>query len=503
MFLFACVANFEYGEYMTMQPNKFSVFMLGLLAGLVFIVFEFEIASPVVFIVLGTAVALWVIYRWRPGLWIVALVVGVSIGLYRGQLASTLQYETLDSNIVEGVVLSTEEREKNIKLEVRDSRSGQRLLVYGDVLTRVSSGNKVRIEGEIQRPEEFEGFNWPMYLAAKDIYYVSYYPDISVVVRSESSVLSHIQNIRTDISDRIKQLLPRDVGGIVQAMVVGLRGDIPESVVESFRRSGLSHMLAVSGLHMGLVGFLVYRGLIRFIPIGRRVSAIIAATMMAGYVILSGVSPSALRSALMAGVILTAVMISEKTQYSRLLLLVAAALAFIQPLQLRWDASFMLSFSAVAGIIATKSLFDHIFKWIPNILKIRDVLSISLAVQTTTWPIVLGMFGMVSVISPIVNVLVALLIAPFLASSIVLVVSAVATPILSFPLAVIVWGFGSIIVAIARFASSVPIAAVHQEGLNAVVVAIYYSLLALGVVYWRNYYKRNLTPQAVRKREGL
>lgn len=486
------------------RPNIVTSLLTGLLCGMLVMVYELDISSPpvVIGIILGIGVFIW--SKWRVGIWVAVLTLGIVVGVFRGSVAMQEQSVLLSSSDITTRVESVEQREKNLRIQAVDKSTGNRILVYVDPFSEIQPGDTINVAGEIQRPEEFEGFNWPMYLAAKDIYLVSYYPDINVShSENSSSILERVNIFRSNLTNKIQQILPRNIGGIVQAMVVGLRGDIPEDVEEDFRRSGLSHMLAVSGLHMGLVGGMVFLLLIKFIPIHRIASGLIAASIMAGYVVLSGVSPSALRSAIMAGVILIAIMISEKTNYSRLLLLVATTLALIQPLQLRWDASFMLSFSAVVGILATKSFFDFALSKIPNKLKMRDVLSLSLAVQVTTWPIVLGMFGMVSIVSPIINVIVALFVAPFLGISIILALSLILIPFISTPISLIVWGLGAIITSIAHVGSMLPFAVLSNIQISPEFMSVYYALVVIGVITWKQYWRNNLTPAAKSRKEGL
>lgn len=75
--------------------------------------------------------------------------------------------------------------------------------------------------------------------------------------------------LRTEISRRVTAVLPGSTGGVATALIVGKRGTIDESVKEAFRTSGLSHLLAIAGLHLGLVGAFVFfavRGGLALIP---------------------------------------------------------------------------------------------------------------------------------------------------------------------------------------------------------------------------------------------
>ena len=79
----------------------------------------------------------------------------------------------------------------------------------------------------------------------------------------------HLRHLRTEMTRRINAVLPGSTGGFASALITGKRGAIAEEVKQSFRDSGLSHLLAIAGLHLGLVGALVFftvRGGLALIP---------------------------------------------------------------------------------------------------------------------------------------------------------------------------------------------------------------------------------------------
>ena len=149
-------------------------------------------------------------------------------------------------------------------------------------------------------------------------------------------------------------------GGLAAALLVGVRDDIPPPVYDQFRASGLAHLLAISGLHMGLfclsvlmvirAGFACFPALCqRWSP--RRFAAIIALMCGFGYLLISGGPVSAIRAFVMAMIILLAVLADRPAFTLRNLALAAFCLLLVSPSSV-YAAGFQLSFVASFAIIA-------------------------------------------------------------------------------------------------------------------------------------------------------
>ena len=148
-------------------------------------------------------------------------------------------------------------------------------------------------------------------------------------------------------------------GGIAAAILVGDRRFIPEAVYNSFRDSGLAHLLAISGLHMGLVCFGVItftRILMALVPhVAMHVSAhkwasVLGIIFACGYVLLSGAAISAVRAFIMAILVICAVMLDRFAISLRNVALAAIIILLFNPVAL-FTAGFQLSFAATAILV--------------------------------------------------------------------------------------------------------------------------------------------------------
>ncbi len=160
-------------------------------------------------------------------------------------------------------------------------------------------------------------------------------------------------------ADRIADSMTTPAGGIAAALLIGDRRYVSEATYEMFRGSGLAHLLAISGLHMGLLCFgliACLRGLAALVPSlacrlpVHKFAAVAGVTAGLGYVLLSGLSISAIRAFLMAMLILAAWLIDRLGLTVRNVGLAAGAILLVSPLAL-FSAGFQLSFAATAALV--------------------------------------------------------------------------------------------------------------------------------------------------------
>ncbi|MFC3051090.1 ComEC/Rec2 family competence protein [Kordiimonas pumila] len=188
-------------------------------------------------------------------------------------------------------------------------------------------------------------------------YVVSYE---SIKYNKNNTLISKVNVLRKDIETNILQTVTGQEGAVATALVVGNRSHISADTTEAMRLSGLSHLLAISGLHMGLVTgivFFVFEFIFALIPaIGLRVLPKKLAVMpawVAGllYLFVSGNSVSATRAFIMVSVALLAVLTDRKVLSLRSVALAAIIMLFFWPESIL-TIGFQMSFAATSGLIA-------------------------------------------------------------------------------------------------------------------------------------------------------
>lgn len=118
-------------------------------------------------------------------------------------------------------------------------------------------GDEVELTGTLQQPEPIEEFDYPAYLESQGIYGVFWAEDASVTTHVAVGAVANIRgtvfDLRRALARGLDQSLPPTEAALAQALLLGLRGQLPDPVVENFRQSGTSHLLAISGLHLGIL----------------------------------------------------------------------------------------------------------------------------------------------------------------------------------------------------------------------------------------------------------
>ena len=168
-----------------------------------------------------------------------------------------------------------------------------------------------------------------------------------------------VERTRDAIASRIRDRIGGPEGEIAAALVVGVRAGIPEDVNEALRRSGIYHVISISGLHMALVagtimgllraGFALFPDLASRRPV-KKYAAVLAIAGLAGYLFISGAEVAAQRSFIMLAVMLTAVLFDRAALTLRNLAIAAIVVVAVSPHEVV-GPSFQMSFAATAALV--------------------------------------------------------------------------------------------------------------------------------------------------------
>ena len=179
-------------------------------------------------------------------------------------------------------------------------------------------------------------------------------------VQGEGGWREWLLRLRSEMTRRIAAALPGASGGVASAVITGKRGAMPEEVKQAFRDSGLSHLLAIAGLHLGLVGgfvFFTVRGGLALIPWValrypiKKIAAIVTLVVLFCYFMISGAAIPTQRAFLMTGIVFVAVLIDRLRISMRICALAALVVLVLDPASLV-GVSFQMSFGAVVALIA-------------------------------------------------------------------------------------------------------------------------------------------------------
>ncbi|ULE31913.1 ComEC/Rec2 family competence protein [Mycobacterium sp. IDR2000157661] len=214
--------------------------------------------------------------------------------------------------------------------------------------------------------------------------------------------------VRAGFADAARRALPADQAAMLPALVLGDTSAVSGQTTRDFRASGLTHLTAVSGANVTIVcgAVLLTAGLV-----GPRVAVALAAVALAAFVVVVQPTASVLRAAVMGAVTLLAVLSHRRRQAIPALSTSVLVLLVASP-ELAVDLGFALSVSATAALIVIAPVWSRrlVGRGWPKPL--ADALSIAVAAQLVTAPLIAGMSGTLSVVSVIANIAAAVVVPP-------------------------------------------------------------------------------------------
>jgi len=295
-------------------------------------------------------------------------------------------------------------------------KENEKLLVYFNKKSghpSVSAGSLIMLRKELQPIENIKTseFDYKKYCQLKHIYAQIFLNDNEFLqIRRENtqSVLPTLDSLRKKILTIIKKQVPgKSEDGLLEALLVGFTEDLDPAIVKSYADTGVIHIIAISGLHLALICHILQFMLKRtgHKKSGRWMKLIVITSFLWFYSLLSGASPSVIRSAAMFTMILFARNILRETSLFNILSASAFLLLCFDPFWIL-DTGFQLSYAAVLGLgLFSKPIQGLIPLRNKSLEAIWNAASVSIAAQILTTPISIYYFHRFPVYFLIANLL--------------------------------------------------------------------------------------------------
>ncbi|HLD61526.1 MAG TPA: ComEC/Rec2 family competence protein, partial [Patescibacteria group bacterium] len=184
------------------------------------------------------------------------------------------------------------------------------------------------------------------------------------------------------------------------------RSGIPEELKDKFSITGLSHILAVSGFNITIIGWAIYWVSARAPFMNRKRAFWLSLGIIFCFVMIAGFEASIIRAAIMGSLLLIAEQAGRRRSGLNLLLIAAACMLLFNPKLFWLDIGFQLSFLATFGLLVVSPRIEKYFLWMPKTLELRKTFAATLSAQIMTLPIIASSFGIVSLIAPLTNIIV-------------------------------------------------------------------------------------------------
>lgn len=263
-----------------------------------------------------------------------------------------------------------------------------------------------------------------------------------------------LAGLRGTLGAPLLRLVPAPESGIVLGVALGDRAGLDPDLGAAFARSGTSHLLAISGFNMTLVAAAIAAALRG--RSGPRVRAVVTILSVGAYSVLVGLGGSVIRSAVMAGLGALGVALGRRAAAANGLCAAIAGLLLVDPAAIA-DPGFLLSATATAGLLAFQAPLAARLAWLPAL--VGDGLATTLAATLPTLPLVAGLFGQISLIAPLANVLAVPLFPALMATSVATVSAGAIALDLARPFALATYAVAFAVRVIVETSAALPLAA--------------------------------------------
>ncbi|WP_419885029.1 ComEC/Rec2 family competence protein [Paenibacillus sp. B-A-8] len=265
-------------------------------------------------------------------------------------------------------------------------------------------GDEVLLNGVLEEPAEarnFGGFDYRAYLHTKKIHWLlkgQGVENVRVTVPDSWSPLTIFRlndSARTVLGAELDQLFGQRHSGYMKGLIIGMQDDLDPDTFKQFSQLGLTHILAISGMHVAVyVGVLLF--LFRRLRLTKETALTLTFILVPVYVLLSGAGPSIVRAGLMSMIALLAARVGMLKDGLNILAASALVMLIWNPYMLL-SVSFQLSFLVTLGLMVYVPLMNPLLSALPRWLK--GAVSVTLVAQLVSFPLTIYYFNQFSLLS--------------------------------------------------------------------------------------------------------
>jgi len=245
-----------------------------------------------------------------------------------------------------------------------------------------------------------------MYLAKDNIYYVCQNVKIEKTDKNSGyRMYVAVLSFKNKMTESIREMIPQPEGTLAAGLLFGGSGELSERVKNNFSKTGMTHIVAVSGYNVAIIAeYLILLGI--FLGLWRQKAFWFAIVGIFFFVAMIGFPSSAVRAGVKGSLLLWAMKNGRLANAWNAILFAGAIMLLINPLLLVWDIGFQLSFLATIGIVALSPFWERYFMRKYQFMGLMEIMLLSLSAQIFVLPIIAYNFHTFSVISLVANILI-------------------------------------------------------------------------------------------------
>lgn len=312
---------------------------------------------------------------------------------FKGTITSITE---IDGDSLRFALLTTVDETIMIRYRIKSEQEQEALK------KQLKIGMACNIKGELMIPptatNEF-AFDYRDYLRRQKIHWMftASQSPLDSCIEKRLTVYEKLQRWRSYGIEQIEATIKQPATGFVAALVFGSRDTLDEAIISSYQTLGLSHLLAISGLHVGLITSFFFYTMVR-VGLSREKAMLLLIVMLPLYILIAGASPSIIRAGFMTIAVLLSLLSKTKLHPLDGLSLVYLLMLFIKPAYL-FEPGFQLSFIVTLSLIISSSI------WLNHRPFFYQMIISSTIAQISSLPFVIYHFFEVSMLSIPFNLL--------------------------------------------------------------------------------------------------
>ncbi|HAX53068.1 DNA internalization-related competence protein ComEC/Rec2 [Muricomes intestini] len=272
--------------------------------------------------------------------------------------------------VLAGTVCRREEKTKCEALYLKNSQiylnnqvfHESKILVFIETKNQTRIGNRIKVSGEagvFQDARNPGNFNQKFYYGKEGIHVSVWADELQILDARVNMIFEKLARVRKQWKNLLTEHMGEYYGNIMGAILLGDKGNLDSDVKDLYQKSGIGHILAISGLHMSFLGNGLYR-LLRKIGLPFKLAGTVGICFLLAYTLMTGCGVSSIRAFIMFLIRIGADITGRDYDMPTSLALSAAVIAAWQPLYL-FDAGFLLSFGALTGITVVAPCLEFCF----------------------------------------------------------------------------------------------------------------------------------------------
>lgn len=361
-----------------------------------------------------------------------------------------------------------------------------KVLVYTDVLSSYSQGDVLRISGEIRPLSTIANADYRAVLQRQGYAGTMSHPDIELIRRS------WLFGFRDRLAQSISSALPEPQASLAQGLLLGMRSHIPDEVKGAFTRTGTSHILAVSGFHLAVIGGTIL-GFSAWVFGRQRPSYLLVTLVLVWlYSALTGMQPPIMRAAIMFSLYLAALWLGRPGSALTAVAFAGAVMVGLNP-EVLCTVSFQLSFTAVLGLILIQPRIQRLGErvvpegnWVWSLLRpIFLAITVGMAAIVATLPLMVYYFQSLSLVGLPATVVASAFVPGAVVLSGITALTGLLVPQAAWVVGWVAWFFLKGLITMVEWFARLPLSFVEVGSVNGAFVWGYYGvLLALAMRGW-------------------